>query len=90
VSQDNLEIGEYVRFRHLPKDCEPKPLRVRDVLPNGMVLLDQWTGQFRMDLFVRVPAPLAKLTVEKLMTDAVRRRDELDVFVRLLTDKLRE
>lgn len=28
------------------------------------------------------------ITVEKLMADAIKRRDELDVFIRLLIDQL--
>lgn len=47
-------FGKSVRFRFLPKGCNPKPIRVVGFSSNGMIYLDGWKGEFRPDQFVIV------------------------------------
>jgi hypothetical protein len=57
VIEKPLAVGDWVRFKMMPKDFKPRPLRVREVLDNGMILLDGWGGQFRANLFIQVEPP---------------------------------
>jgi|FreactTroBogLake_1042271.scaffolds.fasta_scaffold81350_2 hypothetical protein len=49
--------GDYVRFRNLPADCQPTPLLVTLVLPNGMIRLLDKSGYYAAYLFVVVDPP---------------------------------
>lgn len=51
------KAGEYVRFKHLPKNVEPAPLLVTHVHANGMIRLLGWAGDFAPHLFVVVDGP---------------------------------
>lgn len=53
MSDRPLQEGDYVRFRYLPRDCEPTPIRVSAVAPNGMILLLN-RGWFQQHLLKRV------------------------------------
>ena len=52
-----IERGDWVRFRHLPADCEPTPLLVTLVLKNGMIRLLDRSGYYAAHLFVVVDPP---------------------------------
>jgi hypothetical protein len=55
-----IERGDYVRFRHLPAECEPTPLLVTLVLQNGMIRLLDRSGYYAAYLFVVVDPPQEK------------------------------
>jgi hypothetical protein len=55
-----LKLGDYVRLKILPADCQPTPLRVRQVLTDGTIRLDGWQGYFMPYLFVVVDPPQEK------------------------------
>lgn len=64
-----IEPGDFVRLATLPSGCEPTPIAVTGVSPNGMIrLLGQ--GWFQPYLLVRVDPP-AKLLARKAV-DCVR------------------
>jgi hypothetical protein len=49
-------VGNYVRFRYLPRDTEPTPIKVIEAV-NGMVRLAGWAGYFAPHLLVVVQPP---------------------------------
>jgi hypothetical protein len=49
--------GDYVRFAFLPATCNPTPLRVAVVLPNGMLMLEGKSGIYASHFFVAVDPP---------------------------------
>jgi hypothetical protein len=52
-----IAVGDYVRFRALPADCKPTPIRVTLVLKNGMIRLLDKPGYYAAHLFVVVDPP---------------------------------
>jgi hypothetical protein len=52
-----MKPGDYVVFAPLAKSAKPSPLRVTEVLSNGMIRLDRWAGYFKAYLFVVVESP---------------------------------
>jgi hypothetical protein len=52
-----MKPGDYVRFAALPADCNPRPLRVSVVFPNGMLMIYGKEGIYAASLFVAVPPP---------------------------------
>jgi hypothetical protein len=53
-------VGCYVRFAHLPSNCNPTPIRVTEATPSGMIVLAGWAGYFAPHLFIEVPPPLGR------------------------------
>jgi hypothetical protein len=49
-------VGRYVRFRYLPRDIKPTPIRVVEAV-NGMVRLAFHSGFYAPHLFAEVRAP---------------------------------
>jgi hypothetical protein len=52
-----IQSGDYVRFAHLPRAAKPSPVMVTKILPNGMIRLLGWGGDFAPHLFVVVEGP---------------------------------
>ncbi len=57
-----IEVGDYVRFRNLPANCELSPIRVTLVLKNGMIRLLDRSGYYPAHLFVVVDPPKERKT----------------------------
>jgi len=49
-------VGKYVRFKHLPAGCEPKPMKVT-VEWKGWIFLAGHKGYYSPELFVVVDPP---------------------------------
>jgi hypothetical protein len=52
-----MKVGDYVRFKHLPADCRPSPIRITGVTIRGMLYLEGRAGTFAPKLFVVVEGP---------------------------------
>ena len=57
-----IQVGDYVRFRNLPANCEPSPIRVTLVLKNGMIRLLDRSGYYAAHLVVVVDPPKERKT----------------------------
>jgi hypothetical protein len=55
-----LQPDDWVRVKILPANCRPTPLLVTKILPNGMIRLLGWAGDFAPHLFVKVDPPQTK------------------------------
>lgn len=60
MTANSIHPGDYVRFRALPEDCKPTPIRVTLVLKSGVIRLFDKPGYYAAHLFEVVEPPKGK------------------------------